>query len=77
MLAPAILSVILGFLFELLRRLLFTVLLPVVGFTLNLEVRSASRPKVGSFSIMIAVISAVIPIRQIANLDLAMVFRGK
>jgi ABC-type antimicrobial peptide transport system permease subunit len=76
-LAQAMLSVILGFLFGLLITLLLTVFLPVVGFDLNLAVSGMSLVKVGSFSIIIAAVSAVIPIRQIAGLDPAMVFRGK
>lgn len=76
-LTQAILSVVLGFLFGLLITLLLTVLLPSVGFTLNLEVSGASLLKVGGVSILIAATSAVIPIRQIAVLDPAMVFRGK
>jgi ABC-type antimicrobial peptide transport system permease subunit len=40
-------------------------------------VSSASLLKVAAFSLIIGALSAVIPIRQIAGLDPAMVFRGK
>ena len=75
-LAQAILSVILGFLFGLAITLLLTVAVRFMGINLVLEVSSFSLFKVGSLSILIAAISAVIPIRQISGLDPAMVFRG-
>jgi len=76
-LAQAILSVILGFLFGLALTLLLTVVIPIFGSNLALEVSRISLLKVGSVSLVIATISAMIPIRQIAGLDPAMVFRGR
>ena len=76
-LAQAILSVILGFLFGLIITVLMTLITPLTALNLTLAVSLASLLKVGSFSLIIAAFSAVIPIRQIAGLDPAMVFRGK
>jgi putative ABC transport system permease protein len=76
-LAQAILSVILGFLFGLILTLMLTIVIPIFGSNLVLEVSRISLLKVGSVSLLIAAISAMIPIRQIARLDPAMVFRGK
>jgi ABC-type antimicrobial peptide transport system permease subunit len=75
-LVQAILSVILGFLFGLAITLLLTVAVRFMGINLVLEVSSFSLLKVWSLSILIAAISAAIPIRQISGLDPAMVFRG-
>jgi putative ABC transport system permease protein len=76
-LAQAIISVVLGFLFGLSITMLLTWLLPLVASNLTLEISLPSLLKVGGFSLIIAAISAIIPIRQIAGLDPAMVFRGK
>lgn len=76
-LAQAILSVVFGFLFGLLITLALTVIAPVFGSNLTLAVSGTSLIKVGSISLVIATMSAMIPIRQIAGLDPAMVFRGK
>jgi putative ABC transport system permease protein len=76
-LAQAIISVVLGFLFGLSITVLLTWVLPLIASNLTLEISFTSLLKVGGFSLIIAVISAVIPIRQIADLDPAMVFRGK
>lgn len=76
-LAQAILSVILGFLFGLILTLLLTVVIPIFGSNLALEISRASLLKVGSVSLVIAAVSAMLPIRQIAGLDPAMVFRGR
>lgn len=76
-LAQAMLSVILGFLFGLLVTFLLKVAIPFSGANLRLEISYLSLLKVGSVSLLIAAISAVIPIRQIAGLDPAMVFRGR
>lgn len=76
-LAQAIVSVTLGFLFGLGITLLLSVAIPFTGSNLTLEVSPFSLLKVSSLSLIIAAISAVIPIRQIAGLDPAMVFRGK
>ena len=76
-LAQAILSVILGFLFGLVLTLLLSVVVPIFGSNLALEISRASLLKVGSVSLVIAAVSAMLPIRQIAGLDPAMVFRGR
>jgi putative ABC transport system permease protein len=76
-LAQAILSVMLGFLFGWAITLLLTIVIPIFGSTLALEISRASLLKVGSVSLIIAAISAMLPIRQIAGLDPAMVFRGR
>lgn len=76
-LAQAILSVVLGFLFGLTLTLLLTVVIPIFGSNLLLEVSRVSLLKVGSVSLVIAAASAMLPIRQIAGLDPAMVFRGR
>lgn len=76
-LAQAVVSVILGFVFGLVITLLLTWVLPLTAFNLALGVSPESLLKVGIFSLTIAGFSAVIPIRQIAGLDPAMVFRGK
>lgn len=76
-LAQAILSVVLGFLFGLALTLLLAVVVPIFGSNLALEVSRASLFKVGSVSLVIATVSALLPIRQIAGLDPAMVFRGR
>jgi putative ABC transport system permease protein len=76
-LAQAIISIILGFLFGLVITLLLTMITPLTALNLTLVVSSASLVKVAGFSLIIGALSAVIPIRQIAGLDPAMVFRGK
>jgi putative ABC transport system permease protein len=76
-LAQAILSVILGFLFGLVLTLLLARLVPILGTNLFLEISLLSLLKVSGVSLVIAGISAMIPVRQIAGLDPAMVFRGK
>jgi putative ABC transport system permease protein len=74
-LAQAILSVMLGFLFGLTFTFMLTKVASVFGSNMTLEISLISLLKVGSVSFMIAIISAMIPIRQIAGLDPAMVFR--
>lgn len=76
-LAQAILSVTLGFLFGLTITFLLSLTIPYLGSSLVLEVSRVSLLKVSSVSLVIAAISAMLPIRQIAGLDPAMVFRGR
>ena len=76
-LAQAFLSVILGFFFGLAITLSLALIIPAIGSNLALEVSWASLLKVGSVSLVIAAVSAMLPIRQIARLDPAMVFRGR
>jgi putative ABC transport system permease protein len=76
-LAQAMLSVILGFLFGLALTLLLAILVPFLGANLLLEISLLSLLKVSGVSLVISGISAMIPVRQIAGLDPAMVFRGR
>jgi ABC-type antimicrobial peptide transport system permease subunit len=55
--------------------LLLSLLIPKLGFNLTLLVNGASLLKVSGVSLIIASVSAILPIRQIAGLDPAMVFR--
>lgn len=73
----AFLSVILGFITGTAFTLLLSRIIPLIGLNLVLEVSSASLIKVASVSLVIAGLSAVLPVRQISGLDPAMVFRGK
>lgn len=75
--AQALLSVTLGFGFGLAITLLLALVIPIIGSNLALDVSLDSLVKVGSVSLVIAAISAMLPIRQIAGLDPAMVFRGR
>jgi putative ABC transport system permease protein len=76
-LAQALLSVILGFGVGLGFTLLLSAVIPRLGLNLALEISGGSLIKVGAVSLVIASFSAILPIRQIAGLDPAMVFRGK
>ena len=76
-LSQAVLSVLLGFLFGWTITWLFTLLIPLTGMTLTMVIDPLSLMKVGIASLLLAGLSAMIPIRQIAGLDPAMVFRGK
>ncbi len=76
-LAQALLSVVLGFFFGLVITLLLTLVIPIFGSNLALEVSRVSLLKVGGVSLVIAALSAMLPIRQIAGLDPAMIFRGR
>ena len=51
--------------------------IPFTGLNLFLQLRNTALLKVGVVALMITAVSAVLPIRQIAGLDPAMVFRGK
>lgn len=76
-LTQAILSVSLGFLFGLLITLVLAIVAPIFGSNLTMKISYISLVKVGSVSLVIAAMSAMIPIRQIAGLDPAVVFRGR
>lgn len=76
-LAQALYSVVLGFALGLTFTLLLSVVVPTLGINLALQISGASLLKVGSLSLVIAGLSAILPIKQIAGLDPAMVFRGK
>jgi len=75
-LAQALYSVALGFAVGLAFTLLLSAIVPALGSNLPLQVGVASLLKVGSASLVIAALAAVLPIRQIAGLDPAAVFRG-
>jgi len=75
-LAQALLSVAFGFAIGLMITFILSAVIPRLGLSMVLEVSGVSLLKVGSLSLVIAGIAAVLPIRQIAGLDPAMVFRG-
>jgi putative ABC transport system permease protein len=72
----AFLSVVIGYAFGLGVTLLLALVVPRLGSNLTLEVTTASLMKVGVGSLVIASVAALAPIRQIAGLPPAMVFRG-
>ncbi len=74
-LAQALISVTLGFGLGLAFTLVLSALVPRLGANLTLEISRASLAKVAGVSLVIAAISAVLPIKQLAGLDPAMVFR--
>jgi putative ABC transport system permease protein len=76
-LAQAVLSVVFGFGISLSITFLLSAIIPRLGVSMIMEISMLSLLKVGSFSLVIAGIAALLPIRQIASLDPAMVFRGK
>jgi len=76
-LAQAMMSVAIGFGVGLAITLLLSAAIPRLGLSMVLQVSSTSLLKVASFSLVIAGISAILPIRQISGLDPAIVFRGK
>ena len=71
----AALSVALGFTVALLFTALLTVLVPRAGSNLELALGIASIAKVGLFATVMAGVAAVLPIRQVAGVDPAVVFR--
>jgi putative ABC transport system permease protein len=75
-LAQAFFSVVIGFALALTITFLLSVALPNFASTLTLQISSASLLKVGIASLVIAALSALLPIRQIAGLDPARVFKG-
>lgn len=76
-LAQAVLSVAFGYLISLAITILLSAIVPRLGVSMVMEISLLSMLKVGSFSLVIAGIAAILPIRQIAGIDPAMVFRGK
>jgi len=76
-LAQALMSVLLGFGLGVAFVWLLSGIIPRLGLVLTLEISQASLLKVGGTSLIIAALSAILPIRQIAGLDPAIVFRGK
>ncbi len=76
-LAQAFISVVLGFGVGLGMTLVLVALVPQTDLPIALELSGASLVKVASVSFVIATLSALLPIKQIAGLDPARVFRGK
>jgi putative ABC transport system permease protein len=74
--AQAFYSVALGFLLAVVFTLALGVAAPQLGLKLAVELSWASLLKVGLISLAIAGMAAALPIRQIAGLDPAMVFKG-
>src|SRR6266567_432440 len=75
-LAQALYSVVVGFALALTITFLLSVIIPYLGSNMALQISSASLLKVGIVSLTIAALSALLPIRQIAGLDPALVFKG-
>ncbi len=75
--AQSAVSIAVGFSLALVVTLILTVAVPVVAPTLALQVRSGSLLRVAGFALIIGGLAAVLPIKQIAGLDPAMVFRRK
>ena len=71
----ALISVALGFALGLAFTLLLSAIVPRLGLPLALEVRGDALAQAGSVSFVIAALSAILPIKQIAGLDPVMVFR--
>lgn len=76
-LTQAAVSVGLGLALAVALALLLTVVVPQVASTLALSVDSGSVLKTGAVSLTIAGLAALLPIRQIAGLDPAAVFRRR
>jgi putative ABC transport system permease protein len=74
--AQAVYSVALAFATGLLVTLLLARVVPAFSPNLSLQVSSASLVRVAFVALVIAGLSALLPIRQIAGLDPAMVYRG-
>lgn len=75
--AQAMLSVIFGFSVGLAATFLLSIIVVHLELSMVLAISLASPVKVGGFSLVIAAFSAIFPIRQIAGLDPARVFRGR
>ena len=76
-LAQALISVGLGFALGLTITIGLSAIVPYLGLSLSLSINGASLIRVGGLSLVIAGLSAMLPIKQIAGLDPALVFRGK
>jgi len=74
--AQAAVSVVLGLAIGVAFTLLLAGAVPLFAPELTLTVSAASVARVAGLALVIAALSAVLPIRQIADLDPAMVFRG-
>lgn len=76
-LTQALCSVALGFAAALAFTLLLSAAVPALALNLSLQISGASLLKVGSMALVIAGLAAILPVRQIARLDPATVYRGK
>jgi putative ABC transport system permease protein len=76
-LIQALISVSIGFLLGIGFTLALSAIVERTGVNLFLQMRGASLLKVSAVAILITTVSAVLPIKQIAGLDPATVFRGK
>lgn len=76
-LGQAFMSVSLGLVLGFAFTLFLVITVPRMGLPIAMEISGESLLKVSGVSIVIASLSALLPIRQIAELDPAMVFRGK
>ena len=76
-LTQALISIGIGFALAIGFTLALAAIVPYTGLNLFLQIRSAALLKVAATATVIAGVSAVLPIMQIAGLDPAMVFRGK
>ncbi len=76
-LSQALFSVMIGFGVGVVFTWLLSELIPRLGLNLALDITGASLLKVEIVSLVIVSFSALLPIRQIAGLDPASVFRGK
>ena len=75
--AQALVSVVLGFAVGLAITLGLSVLVPLIEPRLAVEVTRDSVVKVAAFAVVIGVLSALLPVRQIAGLDPVAVFRRR
>ena len=73
----SLLSVLIGLALGIMITFLLSIILTYLRLNLTLAISGVSLLKVSSASLVIAAISAILPIKQIAGLDPAMVFRGK
>jgi putative ABC transport system permease protein len=74
--AQALLSVLIGFVAAIAFTGLLKLIVPEIGLDLELSITTVSLLKVGAVAALIAGLAAVLPIRGIAGLDPAIVFRG-
>ena len=74
-LVQAVLSVAVGFVIGLAFTGLLGVLVARTDLDLELAITAASLAKVGLFAVVIAGLAAILPIRQVAGVDPAVVFR--
>jgi len=76
-LGQAFVSVALGFALGFAFTFILSTLVPQLNGAVAMDISAESLAKVGSVSLAIASLSAILPIKQIAGLDPAIVFRGK